>query len=61
MPLSIVGNLVFAAFVITSVALAKDGADSPVVPQDDQLAVQVSRLVHQLNDDMAARRDSAEQ
>jgi hypothetical protein len=61
MSLGTVCNALLVLALATGAALAKDSAEPPPASQDDELAHQVSRLVRQLNDDAAARRDEAEQ
>jgi hypothetical protein len=54
-------EVIFIVCAIASASLAKDATDSPPASQADELPRQVNRLVRQLDDDSAARRDAAEQ
>src|SRR4029077_5509912 len=56
-----VWNVLLVMALAVGAAPAKGSADPPPASQDEEEAHQVSRLVRQLNDDAAARRDEAEQ
>jgi hypothetical protein len=60
MRLRVVLSVVFGVSALAGASFAKDPVDPPPASQDDGLAHEVSRLVRQLNDDAAARRDAAE-